>query len=88
MMDCDTTGVEPDFSLVKMKKLVGGGDLTIVNKTVPMALDRMGYAPRSATRSSPSSTTATPSSARRSEDRALPVFDCAIGERAIHYMAT
>ena len=45
MMDCDTTGVEPDFSLVKMKKLVGGGDLTIVNKTVPMALDRMGYAP-------------------------------------------
>jgi adenosylcobalamin-dependent ribonucleoside-diphosphate reductase len=45
MMDCDTTGVEPDFSLVKQKKLVGGGDLTIVNKTVPMALDRMGYAP-------------------------------------------
>ncbi len=45
MMDCDTTGVEPDFSLVKMKKLVGGGDLTIVNKTVPMALDRLGYAP-------------------------------------------
>ena len=40
MMDCDTTGVEPDFSLVKSKKLVGGGEITIVNKTVPMALDR------------------------------------------------
>ena len=39
MMDCDTTGVEPDFSLVKSKKLVGGGEITIVNKTVPMALD-------------------------------------------------
>src|SRR6202521_3637109 len=46
MMDCDTTGVEPDFSLVKSKKLVGGGEITIVNKTVPMALDKLGYAPR------------------------------------------
>jgi ribonucleoside-diphosphate reductase alpha chain len=45
MMDCDTTGVEPDFSLVKSKKLVGGGEITIVNKTVPMALDKLGYAP-------------------------------------------
>ena len=44
MMDCDTTGVEPDFSLVKSKKLVGGGEITIVNKTVPMALDKLGYA--------------------------------------------
>src|SRR5918912_1505730 len=41
MMDCDTTGVEPDFSLVKSKKLVGGGEITIVNKTVPMALEKM-----------------------------------------------
>src|SRR5205085_732801 len=45
MMDCDTTGVEPDFSLVKSKKLVGGGEITIGNKTVPMALDKLGYAP-------------------------------------------
>ena len=45
MMDCDTTGVEPDFSLVKSKKLVGGGEITIVNKTVPMALEKLGYAP-------------------------------------------
>ena len=43
MMDCDTTGVEPDFSLVKSKKLVGGGEITIVNKTVPMALEKLGY---------------------------------------------
>ena len=45
MMDCDTTGVEPDFSLVKSKKLVGGGDITIVNQTVPTALSKLGYAP-------------------------------------------
>ena len=44
MMDCDTTGVEPDLSLVKYKKLVGGGLLKIVNGTVPMALHRLGYA--------------------------------------------
>src|SRR5690606_37612590 len=45
MMDCDTTGVEPDIALVKYKKLVGGGLLKIVNRTVPMALARLGYAP-------------------------------------------
>jgi ribonucleoside-diphosphate reductase alpha chain len=44
MMDCDTTGVEPDFSLVKFKKLVGGGSMQIVNQTIPRALRRMGYA--------------------------------------------
>jgi len=44
MMDCDTTGVEPDFSLVKFKKLVGGGSMQIVNLTIPRALRRMGYA--------------------------------------------
>ncbi len=45
MMDCDTTGVEPDIALVKYKKLVGGGYLKIVNNTVPMALHRLGYGP-------------------------------------------
>ena len=45
MMDCDTTGVEPDFSLVKSKKLVGGGELTIVNKSVGLGLEKLGYAP-------------------------------------------
>ncbi len=44
MMDCDTTGIEPDFSLVKFKKLVGGGSMQIVNLTIPRALRRMGYA--------------------------------------------
>jgi ribonucleoside-diphosphate reductase alpha chain len=43
MMDCDTTGVEPDFSLVKFKKLVGGGSMQIVNQTIPLALQRLGY---------------------------------------------
>ena len=45
MMDCDTTGIEPDFSLVKFKKLVGGGSMQIVNQTVPRALAKLGYAP-------------------------------------------
>ena len=44
MMDCDTTGIEPDFSLVKFKKLVGGGSMQIVNQTVPLALEKLGYA--------------------------------------------
>ncbi len=43
MMDCDTTGVEPDLGLVKFKKLVGGGNMSIVNQTVPRALRRLGY---------------------------------------------
>src|SRR5687767_1577862 len=45
MMDCDTTGIEPDFSLVKFKKLVGGGSMQIVNQTIPRALKKMGYQP-------------------------------------------
>ena len=44
LMDCDTTGIEPDFSLVKFKELVGGGQMTIVNKSVPLALRTLGYA--------------------------------------------
>ncbi len=43
MMDCDTTGIEPDIALVKYKKLVGGGVLKIVNNTVPLALQKLGY---------------------------------------------
>ncbi|MBF4161690.1 vitamin B12-dependent ribonucleotide reductase [Nocardioides acrostichi] len=45
MMDCDTTGIEPDFSLVKFKKLVGGGSMQIVNQTIPRALGKLGYQP-------------------------------------------
>ena len=43
LMDCDTTGIEPDFSLVKFKELVGGGQMTIVNRSVPLALRTLGY---------------------------------------------
>src|SRR5213075_88412 len=45
LMDCDTTGVEPDFALVKFKKLAGGGYFKIVNQSVPLALSRLGYPP-------------------------------------------
>jgi ribonucleoside-diphosphate reductase alpha chain len=45
LMDCDTTGIEPDFSLIKFKELVGGGQMTIVNGTVPLALETLGYTP-------------------------------------------
>ncbi len=87
MMDCDTTGVEPDFSLVKSKKLVGGGEITIVNKTVPMALEKLGYSPAEG-----SEIVAfvdernTMIGAPYVKAEHYPVFDCAIGERAIHYM--
>ena len=87
MMDCDTTGVEPDFSLVKSKKLVGGGELTIVNKTVPMALGELGYATREVEEivayiDERGSVIGAP----HLKSEHYPVFDCAIGERAIHYM--
>jgi ribonucleoside-diphosphate reductase alpha chain len=86
MMDCDTTGVEPDFSLVKSKKLVGGGEITIVNKTVPMALDQLGYAPAEVEEvvayiDERNSIVGAP----YVKTEHYPVFDCAIGERAIHY---
>src|SRR5213596_2010153 len=86
MMDCDTTGVEPDFSLVKSKKLVGGGEITIPNKTVPMALEKLGYAPAEV-----EEVVAfvdernTVVGAPYVKPEHYPVFDCAIGERAIHY---
>jgi ribonucleoside-diphosphate reductase alpha chain len=86
MMDCDTTGVEPDFSLVKSKKLVGGGEITIVNKTVPMALDKLGYAPDEISEVEAfidERNTIVGAPYVKSEH--YPVFDCAIGERAIHY---
>jgi ribonucleoside-diphosphate reductase alpha chain len=87
MMDCDTTGVEPDFSLVKSKKLVGGGEITIVNKTVSMSLDKLGYAPSEADEVVAfidERNTIVGAPYVKSEH--YPVFDCAIGDRAIHYM--
>src|SRR4029453_1470478 len=87
MMDCDTTGVEPDFSLVKSKKLVGGGEITIVNKTVPMALDKLGYRPDEIDQMVAfidERNTVVGAPSMKAEH--YPVFDCAIGDRAIHYM--
>jgi ribonucleoside-diphosphate reductase alpha chain len=86
MMDCDTTGVEPDFSLVKSKKLVGGGEITIVNKSVPMALDKLGYAPAETEEIVAyvdERNTVVGAPFIKAEH--YPVFDCAVGERAIHY---
>jgi ribonucleoside-diphosphate reductase alpha chain len=91
MMDCDTTGVEPDIAIVKFKSLVGGGMFKIVNQTVPEALERLGY--------SASERKAildyieehdTIEGAPGLADEHLPVFDCAFraknGTRTIHYM--
>jgi ribonucleoside-diphosphate reductase alpha chain len=91
MMDCDTTGVEPDIALVKYKKLVGGGMMKIVNQTVPMALKRLGY---TATQVDDIikyiDEHETIEGAPHLMDRDLPVFDCAFkaarGERSIHYL--
>jgi ribonucleoside-diphosphate reductase alpha chain len=87
MMDCDTTGVEPDFSLVKSKKLVGGGEITIVNKSVPMALEKLGYAPTEVEEIVAFvDERNTVVSAPFIKAEHYPVFDCAVGDRAIHYM--
>src|SRR6184192_2493834 len=86
MMDCDTTGVEPDFSLVKSKKLVGGGEITIVNQTVKAGLEKLGYSPDEADEIVAfidERNTIIGAPYVKSEH--YPVFDCAIGDRAIHY---
>ncbi len=70
MMDCDTTGIEPDIALIKYKKLVGGGMLKIVNNTVPLALQRLGYSTTEAAGHRPAtSTRRRPSRARRASRR-------------------
>ncbi len=87
MMDCDTTGVEPDFSLVKSKKLVGGGEITIVNKTVPMALGKLGYTPTEGDEIVAFiDERNTVVGAPHLKTEHYSIFDCAIGDRAIHYM--
>lgn len=86
MMDCDTTGIEPDFSLTKFKKLVGGGNMIIVNQTIPRALKTLGY--------TPDETEAIVSfihengnviDAPHLKKEHYDVFSCAVGENAIHY---
>ncbi len=92
MMDCDTTGIEPDIALVKYKLLAGGGMLKLVNKTVPMALDRLGYsADDIKSICDYMDENETIEGAQKLNSDHLPIFDCAfkprIGKRHIHYMA-
>ena len=92
MMDCDTTGVEPDIALVKYKLLAGGGMLKLVNKTVPMALERLGYSvDEIKVICDYIDNNETIEGAETLNPDHLPVFDCAFkprsGKRCIHYMA-
>jgi ribonucleoside-diphosphate reductase alpha chain len=87
LMDCDTTGVEPDFSLVKFKELVGGGQMTIVNKTVPLALETLGYSDEQIEQivayvNEHGTIVGAPELTAEHQ----PVFDVAVGERAISHM--
>lgn len=87
MMDCDTTGIEPDFSLVKHKNLVGGGSMAIVNQTVPRALKTLGYTANEINAivdyiHDNSTHIGAPGLKKEHYD----VFACAVGEGAIHYL--
>ncbi len=89
MMDCDTTGIEPDLALVKYKRLVGGGIIKIVNNTVPMALQKLDYAPDEISDIVDHiDRTGTIEGAPHLKEEHLPVFDCslkpAVGSRSIH----
>ncbi len=87
LMDCDTTGVEPDFSLVKFKELVGGGQMTIVNRTVPLALQTLGYSEQQIEQiEAHLAEHGTIIGAPGLHAEHLPVFDVAVGERAISHM--
>jgi ribonucleoside-diphosphate reductase alpha chain len=87
LMDCDTTGVEPDFSLVKFKELVGGGQMTIVNGTVPLALQTLGYTPPQVEQiEAHLAEHGTIIGAPGLAEEHLPVFDVAVGARAISHM--
>jgi len=91
MMDCDTTGVEPDLALVKYKKLVGGGVIKIVNNTVPAALLKLDYSPEQVSEMvTYIDSTGTIEGAPHLEAGHLPVFDCSFrpqnGIRSIHYL--
>ena len=86
LMDCDTTGIEPDFSLVKFKELVGGGSMTIVNRSVPMALRTLGYGESDIAQiESHIDENNTIVGAPGLKQEHLPVFDVAVGERAISH---
>jgi ribonucleoside-diphosphate reductase alpha chain len=87
MMDCDTTGIEPDLGLVKVKKLVGGGTMHIVNQTVPRALRALNYSPQQVqdiVDYIDTEKTITGAPHLKSEDR--EVFACSMGDNSIHYL--
>ena len=87
LLDCDTTGVEPDFSLVKFKELVGGGQMTIVNRTVPLALQTLGYSETQVEQiEAYLAEHGTIVGAPGLQEEHMPVFDVAVGERAISHM--
>lgn len=91
MMDCDTTGIEPDLALVKYKKLVGGGVIKIVNNTVPQALIKLGYTAEQAEQIvAHIDSTGTIEGSPNLKPEHLPVFDCSFrpqnGSRSIHFM--
>src|SRR3974377_1606032 len=87
MMDCDTTGIEPDLALVKFKKLVGGGSMQIVNQTVPRALKNLGYqTEQSEAIIEYISEHGHVVNAPGLRPEHYEVFDCAMGERAISPM--
>jgi ribonucleoside-diphosphate reductase alpha chain len=87
LMDCDTTGIEPDFSLVKFKELVGGGQMTIVNQSVPLALRTLGYSESEVAQiEAHINEHSTIVGAPGLKDEHLAVFDVAVGERAISHM--
>jgi ribonucleoside-diphosphate reductase alpha chain len=87
MMDCDTTGIEPDLGLVKVKKLVGGGTMSIVNQTVPRALRALGYTKTQADEIVKYiDTEKTIIGAPHLKKEHLPVFACSMGDNSIHYL--
>jgi ribonucleoside-diphosphate reductase alpha chain len=87
LMDCDTTGIEPDFSLVKFKELVGGGEMTIINRTVPLALRTLGYSDHQIEQiEAHLAEHGTVIGAPGLREEHLSVFDVAVGERAISHM--
>ncbi|MCO5315779.1 MAG: hypothetical protein M9938_06420 [Solirubrobacterales bacterium] len=86
LMDCDTTGIEPDFSLVKFKELVGGGSMTIVNRSVPLALRTLGYSDAEIDQIEAwINENNTIVGAPGLKEEHLAVFDVAVGERAISH---
>ncbi len=88
MMDCDTTGIEPDFSLTKFKTLVGGGSMVIVNQTVPRALKTLGYSKQEATDIVEylHDNNGVIKGVPHLKEEHYPIFATAVGDNAIHYM--